>query len=655
MTLMRRVYFDLTGLPPSPAEVRAYLADTKADAYERLVDRLLASPRYGERWARYWLDAVGYADSEGGVSADEPRPTSWRYRDYVIRAFNSDKPYNQFLQEQLAGDEMFDWKAEKTYSPDQVEKLEATGFLRLAPDSTYSTEQNFLPERFDAVAAEMEILGTSVMGLSLGCARCHNHKYDPIPQRDYYRVSAVFQTALDPYDWLIPSLKCVGVGSKCEEKDTRVLPDPDPQAVRETEAFNAPIKKQIADLERKMEEAAAPYREKGKKNATVQELAKEFEPLGKSIADLRKSLAQTKAKLKPTPGIRALFDMGGEPTPVRILLRGDVNNPGPLVEPGPLSVLSSGLPPYQVEKLPYETGTSGRRLAFAKWITQPQHPLTARVMVNRIWQQHFGWGIVKSAGNFGKMGTPPTHPELLDWLATEFVESGWSVKKMQRLIMTSAAYRQSSAVTPEAEAQDPSNALLSRFPLRRLDAEAVRDSILKIAGRLDETPFGAPAAIEVKPDGSVLATAGKLGYRRSIYLQQRRSTPVTILDVFDAPFMSPNCVRRGESIVSSQALQLMNGDQIRESARYLAGRIIDVAGMDARKQIEQLYLVVLTRMPTTAEVQAAERVLLSMRKHWEEFYETAPPADPIAAKASHMALASLTHTLFNSAEFLYVD
>jgi hypothetical protein len=347
--------------------------------------------------------------------------------------------------------------------------------------------------------------------------------------------------------------------------------------------------------------------------------------------------------------------MGGEPTPVRILLRGDVSNPGPLVEPGPPSILAKGLAPYQMEKLPYQTETSGRRLAFAKWITQPQHPLTARVMVNRIWQQHFGWGIVKSAGNFGKTGTSPTHPELLDWLATEFVDSGWSIKKMHRLIMTSAAYRQTTAVSPEAEAQDPSNALLSRFPLRRLDAEAVRDSILKISGRLDQTQFGPPAEIEVKKDGSVLAKAGKLGYRRSIYLQQRRSTPVTILDTFDAPFMSPNCVRRGESIVSSQALQLMNGDQIRESARYLAGRIIDVAGTDPRREIEQLYLATLTRTPTPAEVQAAERVLTSMRKHWQEYYETNPPSDPVAAKALHMALASLTHTLFNSAEFLYVD
>ena len=347
--------------------------------------------------------------------------------------------------------------------------------------------------------------------------------------------------------------------------------------------------------------------------------------------------------------------MGGEPTASRILLRGDVNNPGPLVEPGVPSVLAAKLPPYRVEKPPYQTDTSGRRLAFARWLTQPQHPLTARVMVNRIWQHHFGSGIVKTPGNFGKMGARPTHPELLDWLSVEFIESGWSIKKLHRLIMSSAAYRQGSTVADSVIAADPLDELLSRFPLRRLDAEAVRDAVLKTAGRLDETPFGPPAPIEVKPDGSVLPTAGKGGHRRSIYLLQRRSTPVTILDAFDAPFMSPNCVRRGESIVSSQALQMMNGEQIREASRYLAARIMDAVGDDPGKQIERLYLATLTRLPTSSEIDIAEPTLLEMKTHWRRHLEAAPPADPVAAKAAHLALATLSHTLLNSAEFLYVD
>ena len=656
LTLMRRAYFDLTGLPPTPEEVKAFAADQRADAYERLVDRLLASPRYGERWARYWLDVAGYSDSEGGVSSDAVRPTAWRYRDYVIRAFNADRPYNEFLTEQLAGDEMFDYRASKPYTPRQADLLAATGFLRLAPDSTYSTEQNFLPERFDAVAAEMEILGTAVMGLSLGCARCHDHKYDPLPQRDYYRVSAIFQTALDPYDWRIPSMECGGVGAKCEEKNLRFLPDLESEETMAALAFNAPLERQMAEIERQVEEAAMPYREKsGKPAATMDELVKQFDDFKKQAGELRKGLAKIRTSLKPAPGYRALFDMGGDPTPVRILLRGDANNPGPLVEPGPPSVLSVGIPPYRVEKPVHETGTSGRRLAFAKWLTAPGHPLTARVIVNRIWQQHFGVGIVKSSGNFGKMGTPPVNPALLDWLATEFVERGWSIKKLHRLIMTSSVYRQTSLISERALGEDPANTLLSRFPLRRLDAEAVRDAVLKAAGRLDETEFGPPAAIDVKPDGAVLPKAGKLGYRRSIYVLQRRSTPVSLLDAFDAPFMSPNCVRRGESIVSSQALQLMNGEQIRESARYLAGRVMDGAGLDMRAQVDRLYLAVLSRPPSAPELEAGVNTLKAMTEQWKTHYAATPPPEPLAAKAAHMALATLAHTMLNSAEFLYVD
>ena len=656
LALMRRAYFDLIGLPPSPEELQAYAADTRPDAYERLLDRLLASPRYGERWARYWLDAAGYQDSEGGVSSDAIRPTSWRYRDYVIRALNADRPYNEFLTEQIAGDELFDYRATKPYTPRQADLLAATGFLRLAPDSTYSTEQNFLPERFDAIAAEMEIVGTAVMGLSLGCARCHDHKYDPLPQRDYYRVSAVFQTALDPYDWRIPSMECVGVGSKCEEKNVRFLPDLDSEEAKAVLAHNAPLERQIAELEQQIEAAAVPYREKAKQpGATIDQLTKQFDDFKKQVAELRKSIAPLKAKIKLTPGFRAMFDMGGEPTPVRILLRGDPTNPGPLVDPGPPSILSADLPPYEVVKPPHSTGTSGRRLAFAKWLTAPNHPLTARVFVNRVWQQHFGTGIVKSSGNFGKMGTPPTHPELLDWLSVEFVESGWSLKKLHKLIMTSDAYRQGSSISERALAEDPSNTLLSRFPLRRLDAEAARDAVLKIAGRLDETEFGPPAPLDVKPDGGVLVKADKKGYRRSIYVLQRRSTPVSMLDAFDAPFMSPNCVRRGESIVSSQALQMMNGEQIRESARYLAARVMDVAGLDVAAQVERLYVSVLSRPPSAAERDAATKTLGAMTEQWKTHYTATPPSEPIAAKSSHMALATLAHTILNSAEFLYVD
>jgi hypothetical protein len=278
-------------------------------------------------------------------------------------------------------------------------------------------------------------------------------------------------------------------------------------------------------------------------------------------------------------------------------------------------------------------------------------------MVNRIWQHHFEAGIVHSPGNFGKTGTPPTHPELLDWLATEFVEKGWSMKTMHRLIMTSSAYRQSSQVNEAAASADPSNALLSRFPLRRLDAEAMRDAVLQISGRLDGTMFGPPVELKVESDGKVLDQGGKKGHRRSIYVTQRRSTPLTMLDVFDSPLtlLSPNCVKRGESIVSSQALELMNGKQELEAARYLAARIIDSVGEDPRKQVERLYLATLTRSPTIGELQQAEKTLEALRRSWSKHLEEQKPSEPVAYKASHMALASLCHTVFNFAEFIYVE
>jgi mono/diheme cytochrome c family protein len=695
LVLMRRAFIDLTGMPPSPEEIDAYLADRSPEAYERLIDKLLASPRYGERWARYWLDAAGYADSEGAVSADNVRPHAWRYRDYVIRALNSDKPYDQFLTEQIAGDELFDYKSYATYSPDQIEKLVATGFLRTGPDSTYSTEQNFLADRYDTVAGEMEILGTAVMGLTIGCARCHDHKYDPIPQRDYYRLSAILQSAYDPYDWRSPSLQCVGVGAKCVDDDTRDLPLRSPQEERENGMYNGPIRKRIEALEKSLAAKAAPFREKlraerleklpeelrqdlkraldtapserseiqryvvGKfekqLEVTDKEIADRFEEFRNDEREIQLKVRDEKGKLRPDPKIRALFDMGGTPTPNRVLLRGDVNNPGFLVEPGPPFVVSRSIAPYKIEKPAYRSDTSGRRLALARWLTQPNHPLTARVMVNRIWQHHFGTGLAARPANFGKTGLAPTHPELLDWLATEFVRQDWSIKAMQRLIMTSSAYRQSSRYVESRHSVDPDNRFLSRFPLRRLDADSLYDSVLKVAGRLDESSFGPPAEISVKPDGEIVPIAAKRGYRRGIYLQQRRSRPVTMLETFDAPLLNPNCIRRSESTVSLQALQLMNSDLLRENSRYLAGRVIDAAGDDPAKQVERLYLATLSRRPSPEEAADLRNSLERMREAWHRELESDVPAESILQKARWLALASLCHTVLNSAEFLYVD
>jgi len=610
--LLRRAYFDLTGLPPTPEQVTAYKND-----YPALLDQLLASPRYAERWARHWLDAVGYADSEGGNNSDLPRKNAWRYRDYVIRAIEQNKPYDRFLAEQLAGDELFDHRSVSQLTPEQIDLLAATGFWRMAPDGTNSTEQNFIPERMDVIAGQLEILGSAVMGLSLGCARCHDHKYDPLPTRDYYRLVAVLTPAFDPYAWLPGEFPCGGVGAKCDENNTRYYIAKATPEFAAAQAHNAPIDARIAELE-----------------AAIAAL-KNTEPLFKTEkAALEAKLAKERAQRKPPPLIRALVDLGPEPPPTRILLRGDAASPGALVAPGPPSVLSAGLPDYRPVPLAH---SSGRRLALAQWLTHPAHPLTARVIVNRIWQQHFGTGLVSTPGNFGRMGAAPANQPLLDFLATELVRTGWDLKAIHRLIMTSAAYRQQAGE--------------GGFPLRRIDAESIRDSILQIAGRLDTTQFGPPDPVKSLPDGEVITTSR----RRSLYVEQRRTRPVSLLETFDQPFMNPNCVQRGQSVVSSQALHLMNSDLVRENARYMAGRIADAVGDQPAAQIERAYLLALARKPTPAEAAAALDAFARLTPEWTRQLESDRPAEPVAGRARWLALSTLCYTLINSAEFLYLD
>ena len=598
--LFRRAYFDLTGLPPTPEEITAY-----DGRYEALIDRLLASPRYAERAARQWLDAVGYADSEGGNNSDAARQAAWRYRDYVVRAFLANKPFDRFLTEQLAGDELFDYRsASADLTAGQLDLIAATGFWRMAPDGTNSTEQNFIPERMDVIAGQVEILGSAVMGLSIGCARCHDHKYDPLPTRDYYRLVAVLTPAFDPYTWLPGEFPCGGVGAKCDENNTRYFVAKATPEYRAAVANNDPIDARITALEQEIKDNP------------------------KSKTALEAQIRIERAKRKALPLYRALFDLGPEPPPTRILMRGDVATPGVLVAPGPPSILSAGLKPYRPEPLAH---SSGRRLALARWLTEPNHPLTARVMVNRIWQHHFGTGLVSTPGNFGRMGAAPDNQELLDWLATEFVRTGWDIKAMHRLIMTSDYYRQRRT--------------------QRIDAESLRDTILQIAGRLDTTQFGEPDKVRQMPDGEVVTDSR----RRSLFVAQKRTQPVSLLETFDLPFMNPNCVKRGQSVVSSQALHLMNSDLARENARYMAGRIADSVGDDPRAQIERAYLLTLARRPTEDESKAAVSAMQQMTPQWQKSLEADRPAEPVATRARWLALATVCHTLMNSAEFLYID
>jgi len=707
LTLLRRAYFDLIGLPPDPEEVQAYLKDQSPGAYERLIDRLLASPQYGERWARFWLEAAGYADSEGG-GGDSIRPHAYRYRDYVIRSLNADKPYDQFLLEQVAGDELFDYKTIQEPTPVQLDYLVATGFLRMTPDRTHEHDANFVPTRLETVADSVEMLSASVLGLTMGCARCHSHKFDPIPQRDYYRFSAILRTAYDPYDWLIPN-KLLGGNQKREPPERYLMSVPEKER-REVEAYNAPILAEIGKLERSLKELARPWEEKilaenlsrvpaesrvevrkafetPKETRTTlqkdllekfqlsvevtqQDLKERFKGFKEQSEKLNKTIEQAKNRLRPQPRIRALFDMGGEPTPTRILLRGDPANPGQRVEAGVPSALREGIAPYTIIKPDWSTSTSGYRLALARWLIQPNHPLTSRVIVNRIWQQHFGNGIVATPENFGHLGAKPTHPELLDWLATEFVQQKWSIKTLHKLIMTSSVYRQGSHFDPVAMSEkDPDNALLSRFPMRRMDGDQIRDSILKVSGRLDLTPFGPPEGVEVTAEGEVLSKATPTAcggsvclvpavqseVRRSIYTLVRRETPLTLLEVFDAPQLQPNCLKRGYSTVATQALQLLNGNMIRESARYFAGRTIDWASANVEQQVERVYRVALSRPPTQQEMKLGVEAVQNLTQQWLELLQKETPAEPRQTKAQWLGLSSFCHIILNSPDFIYID
>jgi len=680
LVLLRRTYLDLNGMPPSPAELSAYVNDQRPDRYERLVDHLLDSPEYGERWARHWLDLAGYSDTEGFGEGAPFRPYAWRYRDYVIRAFNSDKPYDQFLIEQIAGDELGDYKSREV-TQELVDRLAATGFLRTAADPTWEPEFAFLPERMNVIADEIQILTSSVMGLTVGCARCHNHKYDPIPQRDYYRLSAILQSAYDPYDWVAPKERKLDVAFENEKT--------------EVAAFNAPLKKEIEKLQQSLEAQAKLFREKlleerlaslpeavrqdvnklvstpqdkrtdvqkylAEKFKTIIEikdddLLRQFEAFKSAAEPIHKEIGEIEKKLRPEPHVRVLSDMGGEPSTNYLLRRGEAMNPGSALQPGVPEVLSAGLEAYRVFPPWPGASSSGRRLALARWLTQPNHPLTSRVMVNQIWMQHFGRGLVPTPSNFGHSGMAPSHPELLDWLASEFVLSGWSVKHMHRLMMTSTAYRQSSRKNPEVLAIDPENVLLSRRTLRRLDAEQIYDSMLKVAGRLDPKRFGPPEEVEVKPNQEVVAKGSEVGFRRGIYILQRPTNPVTLLEVYDFPRMTPNCVERSQSNVATQALQMMNSGQMWEHARYMAGRIVDDVGEDWGNQVNQVYLRALSRPPTEVEKRESLGTLEELARHWPARLEKDHVETPKRATANWLALASLCHTVLNSASFMFID
>jgi hypothetical protein len=678
-TLLRRVTFGLTGLPPTPEEVQGFLADDRPDAYERVVDRLLASPRYGERWGRHWLDVAGYADSEGILDADYVRSAAWRYRDYVVRALNADKPYDRFLQEQIAGDELSDyWAAyerEKKLPAGVVEALEATGFLRCASDTSrpdFVNIKNAPGYYFQTLDDTVKIVATATLGLTLHCAKCHGHKFDPIPQSEYYRVQAVFMGAYRPGQW-VPQVQRRLLEATAHEAA---------EAARHNGALDAAIAAQtrqrtalVSALAQKLfaeRLAALPAALRddvrvaldtppAKRDEVQKYLAGKFQAeLRPAGAALEQALAKRpdfaavrqldgviaglrQKKRPPFPEIRALYDLPGT-VPTHVLRRGDYLNPGAEVQPGALTVLSVPRP-FDWKAPPAGAKTSGRRLAFARWLTQPGHPLTARVVVNRLWLHHFGEGLVATPENFGRSGAAASHPELLDWLATELVRGGWSLKRVHRLIVLSSAYRQSSTFDTGRHARarrlDPDNRLLWRQRLRRLEAEALRDALLAVAGSLNAQMFGPPVPVVRKADGEVTPAAGPAGVRRSLYLQVRRSQPVTILQVFDQPVLETNCTRRSTSTVSSQALTLLNSDFMTGQAAALAARALREAPADPAPRALELAL----GRPASAKEKAL----------FADFLAKQAAGHGTGAEAGRRALADLCHMLLSANEFAYLD
>ena len=696
-TLVRRVYFDLLGLPPSSEEINQFVADQSPQAYERLVDRLLDSPHYGERWGRHWLDVAGYADSEGFTNDDTPRSWTYRYRDYVIRALNADKPFDVFIREQLAGDEMVK-PPYKELTSEQSELLIATGFLRMAPDGTGSGGVDQSVARNQVMADTVQIVGTSLLGLTVNCAQCHEHRYDPIPQADYYRFRAIFEPGYDWKNWRNPKQRLITLYTDADRKKAAEIEVEAKKidAVRlkkQQEYIDRTFEKELAKLAEELREPIRVARKTAvkertpeqklllKDNPSVNVTAGSLYLYDRKAADEVKKIAAKATKLRGTKPkeefLRALTETPGKvPTTFRFH-RGDHEQPKEALAPAGLTALYASTSEAAIAEQDASLPTTGRRLAYARRLTNGSHPLLARVLVNRFWLNHFGKGIVETPGDFGALGTRPTHPELLDWLASQFMDDHWSLKRFHRLVMKSTVYRQATRNDMKQDAVDPDNQLYGGKPLRRLEAEIIRDAVLILSGKLNRKRFGAP--IPVMADrvgqwvigkenlnagrpGAVIAMQGE-ELRRSIYVQVRRSRPLAVLDTFDLPIMTPNCDKRASSTVATQSLMLMNSDFIAAQSRFFAQRVQQQAGNDLPKQIAVAWELALAREATPEEITEATKFLGEQAAH---FRKAAPPAKPSAkgkpkgkapTKPSPelLALASLCQTLISSNAFLYVD
>jgi hypothetical protein len=691
-TLIRRAYLDMTGLLPPYEVVEEFVNDKSPDAWQKQVDRLLDSPHYGERWARHWLDVARYADSWGHIH-DDDNPDAWRYRDYVIRAFNEDKPYDEFVREQMAGDEI------ENVTHDS---LIATSFHRIGPRVLFREKQN--PHyRYDYLNDMIATTSRAFMGLTVACARCHDHKFDAISQMDYYRMAAVFNPYIDYDHPLVPEEQAAAYEAKKAAIDAQIKPlrdqvnaiiEPYMQARFEEQLKSFPEDVQLAVKipaeertpgQKLLAEQVLSIRNRGRRGLKFSDADREkMDELNEQIRALRKQMPEplpTTAGIRdgdyrftpdgpgdtPVPGttakrIKVDFDGSfvprhGKPYDPPPLYYPPLGEPGEgqVIEPGFLSVLSGG-GPDEVPPAPENKLSSGRRLALANWMVSDDNPLTARVIVNRIWHHHFGRGIVDTPSNFGRMGSLPSHPELLDWLATEFVRQGWRIKPLQRMILTSQTYQlDGSFYRGENFEKDPENKYLWRFPMQRVEAEIVRDLILSASGQINleagGPPFfpAIPASVreETKRVGRWELTKEEPStWRRSIYAYWKRARKIPMFEVFDQPDTMVSCEQRNTTTVPTQALTLLNNEFSLLQSQHFAKRVRENAASSLESQIRTAYHIALSRDPRPAEMDDN----LAFLKERQAHHAAKPADDPALA-----ALTDLCNVVLNLNEFLYVQ
>ena len=649
ITLVRRAYFDLLGMPPSPEQVDAFLADTSDDAWPKLIEELLASKHYGERWGRHWLDVARYADS-GGYETDIYYRNAWRYRDYVVDSFNEDKSYQQFVQEQIAGDELWpdnlDLDPRRVYQVSDAKRRHqaahiATGFYALGP-RVHESGLDAKRLSYETKTDWVDTTASAFMGLTLGCARCHDHKFDPFTQVDYFALQAIFSsakemelplwTSMEEADWRQSYPRVIAVQEARKafqqfDEQTKGKPLSEEQLVEKTRLLSA-----IGEAVLRLPERAAGQ-------FAVEYAGLMHPPVANVLGREHPSLIK----------------------PVHLLERGELHLPA--------QQISAGLP----KKLAQITETSSElsplfesRKQFALWLTRPDHPLTARVIVNRIWQWHFGRGIVSTPNDFGEMGEPPSHPELLDWLAREFISGDWRIKSLHRLIMVSSTYRMTSRFGRQKHLdRDPENKLLWRMNRRRLEAEALWDAVHTASGRINLTMGGRPvvpvldademAALREKWHWTVSANQGQ-HTRRGLYILVRRNFRFPMFEVFDAPVTSVSCPSRDVTTVAPQALWSLNNKSVFQQAMYLVDRVVKEVGQDPESQIVQAWKIVLGRAPSQEERRSAKRLINTLEQQSSEpMLEHAPTSIEGVSPERVQALSKLCLTLFNLSEFAFVD